>query len=285
MQFDGRGRLVVADAVYGIYRVEVEKAQAQVLVPASAEVDGAVNKIFNSVAVSGDGNTIFYTAPSSQFTLAEGLLTIITAPTGRLIKYDERTNSSQVVMDGLNFANGVILSEKEDFILVNDCGRGRIWKYHLSGRKQGEKEVILSLPGCPDNLRPSENGAFLVALPVPREDKFNLLYDIVLPNPSVAKAVTRLLYAVVRIPELVYEHVVPLPFLKQISYYAASTMTAAKLFPIKGLVVEFDGDGNVLRSWHTKSSGLGRFCEATVYKGWMYLGSPWNTYLARVKWE
>ena len=55
-------------------------------------------------------------------------------------------------MDDLFFANGIALSDSEDYLLVNDLVRTRILKYHLKGSKKGQSEVLLKTPGFPDNL-------------------------------------------------------------------------------------------------------------------------------------
>ena len=43
---------------------------------------------------------------------------LMTEPSGRVLKYDIGSNSSEVIVDGLSFANGIVLSPEEDFILV-----------------------------------------------------------------------------------------------------------------------------------------------------------------------
>jgi sugar lactone lactonase YvrE len=55
------GRLIVADAYYGLYRVNVESGSKEVLVPASLDIEGKKNLVTNSVAVSKDGKTIYFT--------------------------------------------------------------------------------------------------------------------------------------------------------------------------------------------------------------------------------
>ena len=70
-------------------------------------------------------------------------------------------------MDELSFANGIAISAKEDFLLVNECGASRIWRYWLKGDKRGQKEIFADTPGTPDNIRPSEDGKFLVGIIFP----------------------------------------------------------------------------------------------------------------------
>ena len=74
-------------------------------------------------------------------------------------------------MEELSFANGIALSKQEDFLLVNECGASRIWRYWLKGEKRGQKEIFAHTPGTPDNIRLSEDGKFLVGIIVPYFEK------------------------------------------------------------------------------------------------------------------
>ena len=42
-------------------------------------------------------------------------------------------------MEDVSFANGIALSQNEDFLLINECGASKIWKYWLKGEKRGQK--------------------------------------------------------------------------------------------------------------------------------------------------
>ena len=67
-------------------------------------------------------------------------------------RYDPKTKMSETLLDDLYFANGIALSDNEDYLLVNDLVRTRVLKYHLRGSKKGQTEVLLRTPGYPDNL-------------------------------------------------------------------------------------------------------------------------------------
>lgn len=47
----------------------------------------------------------------------------------RLLKYDPRTKSSTVLMREIHFANGVQLSQNEDFVLVSETAKSRVLRY------------------------------------------------------------------------------------------------------------------------------------------------------------
>ena len=89
----------------------------------------------------------------------------MTNGTGRLMRYDVATKAVTVLLKGLSVANGLALSPKEDFLLVNDLSRFRIWRYYLAGPKAGTTEVFADLPGAPDNMKATAKGRYLVGLP------------------------------------------------------------------------------------------------------------------------
>lgn len=94
-----------------------------------------------------------------------------------------------LVLDGLNFANGVAVSEDQRYLLINETGSYRILRYWLSGPDQGRREVIIdNLPGFPDNINNGLNGKFWVGLIAPR----NELLDQMAPKPWLRKLVQRL---------------------------------------------------------------------------------------------
>lgn len=53
---------------------------------------------------------------------------IIMIPNRRLIKYDAKTKTLEVLLSGLHFANGVQLSRDEDFVLVSESARARVMR-------------------------------------------------------------------------------------------------------------------------------------------------------------
>ena len=47
-------------------------------------------------------------------------------------------------------------------------------------------------------------------------------------------------------------------------------------------ITEYDTDGNVVQSWHSTDPMMSKICEGFVHNGYMYLGSPYNMFAARV---
>ena len=56
------GLLIVADAYYGLYRVNVDTGAKEVLVPATLDIAGKKNLVTNSLAITKDGSTVYFTS-------------------------------------------------------------------------------------------------------------------------------------------------------------------------------------------------------------------------------
>jgi hypothetical protein len=87
--------------------------------------------------------------------------------TGRLLRRDP-SGKVQVLLDHLDFANGVALAEDESFVAVAETGAARIQRLWLTGPRSGRCEPLVErLPGLPDNLSTGADGRIWVALPMP----------------------------------------------------------------------------------------------------------------------
>lgn len=197
--FDARGRLIAADALRGLLAVEagagLDGAPAadkkiQVLAD-TVNVDGKDDPIryADAVVVAKDGK-IYFTDASRHFgpkewggTFNASVLDIVEhAATGRVLMYDPATQKTQVVIDGLSFANGLALASDERTLFVAETGEYRIWKIDVAARglsvkshdKAGANDaaqariVIANLPGYPDNLMRGMNGRIWLGLAKPR---------------------------------------------------------------------------------------------------------------------
>lgn len=79
---------------------------------------------------------------SYMLTMAHG------APTGRLLAHDPATNATEVLQEGLWFANGVALAADESFVAVVETCSMRVRRRWLTGPKQGTLDTLIdSLPG------------------------------------------------------------------------------------------------------------------------------------------
>jgi len=81
------------------------------------------------------------------------------------LKYDPTTKKTTVLLKGLHFANGVQLSQNEDFVIVAESCQSRLVRYYLKGNKKGQSDLFIDgLPGLPDNIRSDGKGGILVSL-------------------------------------------------------------------------------------------------------------------------
>ena len=278
--------LVVADASYGLYSINLKTKAKTTLVPFGTIVQGKPNLGFNSVAVAKDGS-IYYTISSTNFALGEAMFEVLSAGSGRLMKYDPATNSSTVLVDGMNSVNGVALSEREDYLLFSLVGRGVIHKLYLTGAKEHTSEVLLHTPGSPDNIKPNGKGGFLVAIVMPhvgRGKKFDPLRDFLLPNPKAARFLVRILYYWLQVFEWLNKFVCECVWLQKAAFWTGNFEATAGFADKYGLVLEVDGEtGQVVQSWHHTTGDYGIVSEALKIGDYLYLGSPYNFGVRRAK--
>lgn len=184
LAFAPDGSLVVADGVRGLLRVEAASGRVQVLTRSAA---GVPFGFVDDVAVAGDG-TIYFSDASTVFGPAgfgeDDVL--MHAGLGRLLSYSPATGETQVLLAGLQFANGVALAADDAFVLVTESGNYDVVRYWLKGEKAGTHDVfIANLPGIPDNISGNGRGGFWLALYAPR----NALLDALSPWPLLRRLV------------------------------------------------------------------------------------------------
>lgn len=90
-------------------------------------IDGKLIKFADDLDISKDG-TIYFSDASTNVDPSLMVLELLGPPSGRLIKYDPKMKISTVLIDNLHFANGVQLSKDEDFVMVAELMRSRVWR-------------------------------------------------------------------------------------------------------------------------------------------------------------
>ncbi|CAH1984610.1 unnamed protein product [Acanthoscelides obtectus] len=206
MQFDKNGLLIVADAYYGLFRVNVKTGDKELLVSPDQEIEGKKVKVFNSVALASNGD-IYWSASSTEFTIENGVLDLLADPSGRLLHYDVKTKKNKVLIDKIHFANGVQLSDDEEFVIISETPRNRIHRYYLKGSKKGVHDIFIDgLPGMPDNLKSDGKGGFFVPLIVAVDSENKALPQIIGPYPAIRKIAARFLGVIQLIFKTVDKH-------------------------------------------------------------------------------
>lgn len=192
IETDADGSLLVANAYLGIQRVARDGSVETLL----SEVDGKPLMYADDLAIADDG-VIYFTEASTKFsardaggTYESSLLDIMEHGShGLVVRFDPASGDARVILDGLNFANGIAISEDQSFLLISDLGSYRILRHWLDGPSAGATEVLLdNLPAFADNINNGYNGRFWVGMIAPR----NALLDRLSDQPLLRKMVQRL---------------------------------------------------------------------------------------------
>lgn len=241
------GLLVIADAVKGLLSLD---AQGR-LIPLTTEANGLPFGFTDDVAIDKSGHYAYFSDASSRWGYGhDGEAIIEHGGDGRLLRYDFQTGKTSVLLDKLQFANGVTLGPDDAYVLVNETGAYRISRYWLTGPKAGTHDVFIdNLPGLPDNLAFNGSNRFWVALYAPR----SALLDGTAGHPWVRKMIVRALT------------VLPKPVEK------------------RGFVLGLDLQGKVIANLQDASSGnYSPITTAREYGDWLYLGSLKARHMARL---
>jgi len=179
----GDGRLLVCDARRGLLAVDPGTGTVEVLVD---RVAGATMRFCNNAAVAADG-TVYFSDSSRRFGIDHWRADLLEhSGTGRLLRRDP-DGAVAVLLDGLQFANGVALAADESFVAVAETGAYRITRLWLQGPRAGRTDLLAgNLPGFPDNLSTGTGGLIWVALGSPRNPLLDRLHR---RHPALRRAV------------------------------------------------------------------------------------------------
>ncbi|XP_054262872.1 adipocyte plasma membrane-associated protein Hemomucin-like [Macrosteles quadrilineatus] len=282
LSFDGNQNMYVADAYYGIFKVNLSSGEYEQLVSMKTSIDGKFPKLPNSLTVAKDG-AVYWSDSSTSHSLHDGLYAALGNGNGRLIKYDPKTKSNTVLVDKLHFANGVALSQDESFILVSDLFRGRILRHYLKGPKKGQTDVFFyGLPGLPDNMHSDLHGHFIVTLPIENDIENPAITSILGPYPVLRKFLARFLY-LMEMPSLLMNEYYPTYLSKIYAHWVGSFGMIPLITNKRTTVIVFNEKGDAISSLHSTDGRISSITDIASLEGYYYLGSYTNPYLARVK--
>ncbi|GCB52352.1 SMP-30/gluconolactonase/LRE family protein [Streptomyces sp. NL15-2K] len=180
--------LLVCDAERGLLGVDLAEGTVRVL---ADEVAGERLRFCSNVVALSDGS-VYFTVSSRRYPLQHWIGDLVEhTGTGRLLRLVPGSDTPEVLLEGLQFANGLAPSGDETFLIVAETGAYRLSRYWLAGPKAGRSEPFAEdLPGMPDNLwRGSPEGPVWVSLAGPRVPPLDLLHR---GTPSVRQAAARL---------------------------------------------------------------------------------------------
>ncbi|WP_369368095.1 SMP-30/gluconolactonase/LRE family protein [Streptomyces sp. CG4] len=182
------GGLLVCDAERGLLRVDPGRGRGTVRVLADSAAGERLRFCSNVVALP-DG-TVYFTVSSRRYPLEHWIGDIVEhTGTGRLLRLPPGGAEPEVLLDGLQFANGLAAGGDGSFLVIAETGACRLTRYHLTGPRAGHADLFARLPGMPDNLwREGPDGPIWVALASPRVPPLHLLHRT---PPGVRAAAAR----------------------------------------------------------------------------------------------
>jgi sugar lactone lactonase YvrE len=180
------GDLLVCDAERGLLRVTTGDGTVRVL---ADEAGGERLRFCSNVVALTDG-TVYFTVSTRRYPLDRWIGDIVEhTGTGRLLRLAPGEKEPEVVLDGLQFANGLAPSADESFLVVAETGARRLLRHRLTGPGAGTAEPFVEdLPGSPDNMWRGPDGLIRVALAGPRIAALDLLHRA---RPAVRRAASR----------------------------------------------------------------------------------------------
>lgn len=143
------GRLLVCDARKGLLAVDLETGKVRTLV---GLVMGRPMRFCNNATVARNGDVWFSDSTTEHGVECWREEIAEHTCTGRLMRM-RPDGTVTVELDGLAFANGVVLASDESFVAVAQTGRREVTRLWLNGPRAGASEPLCrDLPGYPDNL-------------------------------------------------------------------------------------------------------------------------------------
>lgn len=247
IEIDQDGSLVVCDAHRGLLRVDPGNGAITTLVDTVA---GRRLLFTNNSAIASDGS-IYFSDTSTRFPLEQFKGDLLEhSGTGRLLRWSP-SGDTEVLLDGLDFANGVALSLDESAVYVAETGGYRVRRLRLAGPNAGSHDVLIdNLPGFPDNMSTGGNGVLWVAIASQR----NALLDRLLPGPGILR---RVVWA---LPDRLQPEASRIVF-----------------------VIGVNDQGQVVHNLQAPGDRYHYVTGVREHDGWLYLGSLVDSAIARVR--
>jgi len=183
LELYGEDELLICDARAGLLVVPLSGGSPSVLATSALGLDFV---FCNNAAVAADG-TIYFTDSSRRFGIDNWRDDLIEQTAGGRLLRRSPDGSIDLLLDGLQFANGVALPPDESFVAVAETGAFSVSRVRLS---DGHRDVLIDdLQGFPDNISTGSDGLIWITQASPRVPAL----DVVRRLPAFLRAGVRAL--------------------------------------------------------------------------------------------
>lgn len=257
MAFDREDNLYVCIGGMGLYRVtpdrKVEKATDETNRSFSSVNDDSRLRLADDLDIADDGR-IFFSEATMRYEMHDWPIDALEARgNGRIICYDPKTNKTHTVLYDLMFPNGVCIASDRQSFLFAETWRCTVKRYWFDGPKTGQVETVLeNLPGYPDNINMSSDGAYWMSLVGMRNPALDLAWTM----PGFRRRMAK------RVPQ------------DEWLYPNLNT----------GCVLKFNEKGEVLETlWDLYATNHPQITSMREHKGYLYLGGLSNNRIGQYK--
>lgn len=191
VEFGPDGTLYVADAYRGL--LAISNAGAVTVLADTTDGDSPI-LYADDLDIAPDGS-VYFSDASTRFgaekigsTLSASILDLMEhSSNGRVLRYDPATGKTTTVLDGLNFPNGVAMTQSGRHYLLVETGTYSVLKVAVDGSAPPQT-IVENLPGFPDNINRNADGTFWFGVVSPRSK----IADQVSAQPFLRKVIMRL---------------------------------------------------------------------------------------------
>ncbi|SEF37235.1 Sugar lactone lactonase YvrE [Amycolatopsis pretoriensis] len=183
LELYGDDELLICDARAGLLVVPLAGGTPSVLATSALGLDFV---FCNNAAVASDG-TVYFTDSSRRFGIDNWRDDLIEQTGGGRLLRRTPDGSIDLVLDGLQFANGVALAPDESFVAVAETGAFSVSRVSLSDGRVDP--LVENLWGFPDNISTGTDGLIWVTQASPRVAAL----DVVRRLPAFVRAGVRAL--------------------------------------------------------------------------------------------
>ncbi|KAI2809356.1 hypothetical protein BLOT_000505, partial [Blomia tropicalis] len=295
LKFDSIGNLYTVDPYHGLYSVNISTGAIRLIVDISKE-NGLGARFLDDLVVleKHNGHRVFYmTDASTEWDLYDvAILVAEHDRSGRLLRYDSETKTVEVILDKLNFPNGLELTDDKSAILMCSFNSRAIYKYHITGENAGKLTTLVDrLPGEPDNIKrsrdPNHETYWIGLFTARNRHKPHWSMDTIANNGYLkrfAMRLQRMVGSTIETTGSLFSDDAMRSFGFDLKTGHLMNLDAAYY----GMGIEIDSNGTIINSLHSPdghTTGLSEVFEShrTGTDRHFYLGSFGNPYLGRLQ--